>query len=105
LIAFFGQTWGVSNLEVDPVETSCGGDAAGGARLDWLDGREVALGRYTVVRRLLPHTNRRMVGAWCFFDHFGPDAVFNTPGMLVPTASALWPADRHMAVCGHRPAL
>jgi quercetin 2,3-dioxygenase len=74
----------VSNLEVDPVETSCGSDAAVGARLDWLDGREVALGRYTVVRRLLPHTNRRMVGAWCFFDHFGPDAVYNTPGMLVP---------------------
>ncbi|HEX2667918.1 MAG TPA: pirin family protein, partial [Gammaproteobacteria bacterium] len=24
------------------------------------------------VRRALPHRLRRMVGAWCFLDHYGP---------------------------------
>ena len=42
------------------------------------------LGRHTVVRRLLPHTNRRTVGAWCFFDHFGPENIADTAGMQVP---------------------
>jgi redox-sensitive bicupin YhaK (pirin superfamily) len=48
-----------------------------------LDGRDVPLGRHTIVRRLLPHTNRRMVGAWCFLDHFGPELIADTPGMQV----------------------
>jgi hypothetical protein len=74
----------VSNLEPEPAETDCGGDVALARRADVLIGREVALGRYTTVSRLLPHTNRRMVGAWCFLDHFGPDALYATPGMQVP---------------------
>ena len=37
-----------------------------------LPGHDVPLGRYTTVRRLLPQPERRMVGAWCFVDHFGP---------------------------------
>lgn len=49
-----------------------------------LPGHDVPLGRYTIVRRLLPQRPRRMVGAWCFVDHFGPDAIANTPGMQVP---------------------
>jgi hypothetical protein len=49
-----------------------------------LAGHDVPLGRYTVVRRLLPHRQRRMVGAWCFVDHFGPDDVAGRPGMQVP---------------------
>lgn len=32
---------------------------------------EVALGRL-VVRRALPVRNKRMIGAWCFLDRFGP---------------------------------
>jgi redox-sensitive bicupin YhaK (pirin superfamily) len=75
---------GVSNLEPDPVEQETGGPVALAAHRDLLEGREVALGRYTTVRRLLPHTHRRMVGAWCFVDHFGPDAIVNLPGMQVP---------------------
>jgi quercetin 2,3-dioxygenase len=50
---------------------------------DVLEGRDVPLDRHTIVRRLLPHTNRRMVGAWCFLDHFGPVLIANTPGMQV----------------------
>src|SRR3954466_688311 len=49
-----------------------------------LAGHDVPLGRYTTVRRLLPHRRRRMVGAWCFVDHFGPDDVTGRPGMQVP---------------------
>ncbi len=49
-----------------------------------LPGHDVPLGRYTTVRRLLPQRRRRMVGAWCFVDHFGPDDVAERPGMEVP---------------------
>jgi redox-sensitive bicupin YhaK (pirin superfamily) len=49
-----------------------------------LPGHDVPLGRYTTVRRLLPQRARRMVGAWCFVDHFGPDDVAGRPGMRVP---------------------
>ena len=49
-----------------------------------LPGHDVPLGRYTTVRRLLPQRARRMVGAWCFVDHFGPDDVAQRPGMEVP---------------------
>src|SRR5262245_27162428 len=36
------------------------------------------------VSRTLPNRDRRMVGAWCFVDHFGPDDVAGTTGMRVP---------------------
>jgi redox-sensitive bicupin YhaK (pirin superfamily) len=49
-----------------------------------LPGHDVPLGRYTTVRRLLPQRARRMIGAWCFVDHFGPDDVAGRPGMRVP---------------------
>ncbi|WP_340562387.1 pirin family protein [Streptomyces sp. GSL17-111] len=48
-----------------------------------LPGHDVPLGRYTTVRRLLPHRERRMIGAWCFADHFGPDDVAERPGMQI----------------------
>ncbi len=35
------------------------------------------------VQRYLPTKGRRMVGAWCFLDHFGPDDVTAGEGMLV----------------------
>lgn len=49
-----------------------------------LPGHDVPLGRYTTVRRLLPQRHRRMVGAWCFVDHFGPDDASGRPGLQVP---------------------
>jgi redox-sensitive bicupin YhaK (pirin superfamily) len=48
-----------------------------------LPGHDVPLGRYTTVRRLLPQRPRRMVGAWCFVDVFGPDDVADRPGMQI----------------------
>jgi quercetin 2,3-dioxygenase len=47
-------------------------------------GREVLLGESTKVRRLLPNLGRRLVGAWCFADHYGPDDIAAGPGMQVP---------------------
>ena len=78
----------MSNLERDPQETQCGGGvgvavAAAPVR-DVLSGRDVPLGRFAVVRRFLPHGQRRMVGAWCFLDYFGPEDVAGRPGMRVP---------------------
>ncbi|MFT4977770.1 MAG: redox-sensitive bicupin YhaK (pirin superfamily) [Myxococcota bacterium] len=35
------------------------------------DARLARIGQSTV-RRLLPHPRRRLIGAWCFLDHFGP---------------------------------
>ena len=40
-----------------------------------LEPRDVLLGRTTHVRRILPHKVRRMIGAWCFLDHYGPDDI------------------------------
>lgn len=34
--------------------------------------REAVLGPGLKLRRLLPTKERRLVGPWCFFDHFGP---------------------------------
>jgi len=77
----------VSNLERLPREAVCGGLAgtALAPTRELLTGREVQLGpRNTVVTRTLPHRDRRMVGAWCFLDHYGPEDVAGTPGMRVP---------------------
>jgi len=34
--------------------------------------REAQIGEHLTIRRALPNAQRRMIGAWCFFDHFGP---------------------------------
>jgi len=49
-----------------------------------LPARDVLLGRTTHVRRVLPNKTRRMIGAWCFLDHYGPDDIKSTGGMWVP---------------------
>ncbi|HET7385052.1 MAG TPA: pirin family protein [Nocardioidaceae bacterium] len=49
-----------------------------------LEARDVLLGRTTHVRRILPNKSRRMIGAWCFLDHYGPDDIKATGGMWVP---------------------
>ncbi|MFJ9696135.1 pirin family protein [Kitasatospora sp. NPDC101183] len=74
----------MSNLDRKPAPTTCGGEAATGPVRDLLTGREVRLGESTMVRRLLPNLGRRMVGAWCFVDHYGPDDIADGPGMQVP---------------------
>ncbi|GAA3926762.1 pirin family protein [Actinomadura viridis] len=76
----------MSDLQLRPAPVVCGGreDVAGGPVRELLAPRRVPLGESTVVRRLLPSLGRRMVGAWCFVDHYGPDDVTDAPGMQVP---------------------
>jgi redox-sensitive bicupin YhaK (pirin superfamily) len=46
------------------------------------DSREAMVGRFRV-RRALPRTGRRTVGAWCFADHMGPADVTEGAGLDV----------------------
>ncbi len=75
----------MSNLDRRPPAREMGGLEAtpAGPALDLLPGKEVLLGESTRVRRLLPTLGRRMVGAWAFVDHYGPDDVTGSAGMQV----------------------
>ncbi|MFF8373956.1 pirin family protein [Streptomyces lydicus] len=74
----------MSNLDLRPSPSLCGGNGRTGPVRDVQPGKQVPLGESTVVRRLLPNLGRRMVGAWCFVDHYGPDDIADQPGMQVP---------------------
>jgi quercetin 2,3-dioxygenase len=84
----------MSNLESSPQEATVGAgpgvadrpEAAGQPVRELLVGHEVALGgaRAMTVTRTLPNRNRRMVGAWCFADAYGPTDLQERPGMRVP---------------------
>ncbi|TWD83109.1 hypothetical protein FB561_4264 [Kribbella amoyensis] len=83
----------MSDLEKDPAELVVEAPGVDGPVLELLEPRHVVLGRTTTVRRLLPNKNRRMIGAWCFVDHYGPEDLtsrvdsYGVPGergMLVP---------------------
>ncbi|GAA0381538.1 hypothetical protein Acor_03280 [Acrocarpospora corrugata] len=65
----------MSNLEPEPREAVCGAEGTGGPTFQMLAGREVVLGgpRGMRVTRTLPSRGRRMVGAWCFVDAYGPE--------------------------------
>ncbi len=75
----------VSNLEASPQEALCEGTPADGPVRELLYPRDVVLGTRdgTTVSRTLPNKDRRMVGAWCFADHYGPTDVSDSPGMSV----------------------
>ena len=79
----------MSNLEREPAErTVCDGPVATAAApaAEVLEPREVPLGgpRAMPVRRSLPNRYRRMVGAWCFADAYGPTDLTAREGMRVP---------------------
>jgi quercetin 2,3-dioxygenase len=74
--------------------------------------RSVPLGgpRAMPVRRSLPQRAQTLIGAWCFVDHYGPDDVSGTGGMVVPghphtglqTASWLFAGEvEHRDTAGH----
>lgn len=65
----------MSNLEQDPHEIVCEGGDAQDSEL--LTGHTVALGgpRAMSVTRTLPNLHRRMIGAWCFVDSYGPEVA------------------------------
>jgi len=76
----------VSNLDRSPTEVmgERREDAPGGPVV--LPYRSVPLGgpRAMPVRRSLPQRAQSLIGAWCFVDHYGPDDVSATGGMVVP---------------------
>ena len=76
----------MSNLDRTPDLSVCGGRAgvATAPVHEVFAGREVLLGESTKVRRLLPNLGRRLVGPWCFVDHYGPDDIADGTGMQVP---------------------
>jgi redox-sensitive bicupin YhaK (pirin superfamily) len=73
----------MSNVETRPVEYACGALHANGPEELLLTSRKVWLGRTTEVARALPDRQIRMIGAWCFLDHYGPEIVADRPGMQV----------------------
>lgn len=76
----------MSNLDRQASLSVCGGRGFVVAEpvRELLTPRHVRLGESTEVRRLLPNLGRRMVGAWAFVDHYGPDDIADEPGMQVP---------------------
>ncbi|MFE9490488.1 MULTISPECIES: pirin family protein [unclassified Streptomyces] len=76
----------MSNLDRQAALSVCGGRGFVVAEpvRELLTPRRVRLGESTEVRRLLPNLGRRMIGAWAFVDHYGPDDIAGEPGMQVP---------------------
>lgn len=76
----------MSNLDRTATPSTCGGRGFVVAEpvRELLTPRHVRLGESTEVRRLLPNLGRRMIGAWAFVDHYGPDDIADEPGMQVP---------------------
>lgn len=50
---------------------------------DRIPASAAVLGDGMQIRRALPTRRRRLIGAWCFLDHFGPADVAGTRGMRV----------------------
>jgi redox-sensitive bicupin YhaK (pirin superfamily) len=80
----------MSNVEAESPEVRCaaGVDDRRDAKvpeIEVLTPRDVPLGgpRAMTVRRTLPQRARPLIGAWCFADHYGPDDVAKTGGMVV----------------------
>jgi hypothetical protein len=72
----------VSDLDTRPREQRVGAPLTGAEQL-LITGRRVPLGRTTEVMRVLPDRQVRMIGAWCFLDHYGPEDLGDRPGMQV----------------------
>lgn len=75
----------MTTLERDPkLSTSTDAPPAAAEPVDEvIEARMADLGEGTQVRRLLPRRQRRLIGAWCFLDHFGPSDISGRPGMRV----------------------
>ena len=89
----------MTNPERDPAELVLDPCAAAD-EVEVLTAREVPLGgpRAMTVRRTLPQRHRSLIGAWCFVDHYGPDRVADTGGMVGRAPPAHRAADRQLAV-------
>jgi hypothetical protein len=75
----------MSNLDpVSPPSLSADCEAASATPVaQRVTARATELGGGMQIRRALPARERRLIGAWCFLDHFGPTDIAGTPGMRV----------------------
>src|SRR6187200_1757421 len=73
----------MSDLDTRPQEYLCAGRLGSGPEELLLTARRVPLGKTTEVARALPDRQIRMIGAWCFLDHYGPENVSGSAGMQV----------------------
>src|SRR6187402_2237386 len=73
----------MSDLDTRPQEYLCAGRLGSGPEELLLTARRVPLGKTTEVARALPDKQIRMIGAWCFLDHYGPEDVSGSAGMQV----------------------
>lgn len=56
---------------------------SGAPAMQRIAAREAELGGGMQIRRALPAASRRLIGAWCFLDHFGPADIAGTRGLRV----------------------
>lgn len=82
----------MSDLDTRPDEVACGPHLCAGPEELVITARRVYLGKTTEVARALPDREIRMIGAWCFLDHYGPEDITGQPGMQV------W-AHPHVGLC------
>jgi redox-sensitive bicupin YhaK (pirin superfamily) len=73
----------VSDLDTRPREQVCFSGEPSGPEELLITARAVPLGKTTTVARALPDRQVRMIGAWCFLDHYGPEELGEGPGMQV----------------------
>ena len=73
----------MSDLDTRPPELALRSLDTGAPEELLLTARRVYLGKTTEVARALPDRSIRMIGAWCFLDHYGPEDVADGPGMRV----------------------
>ena len=75
----------MSDLET-PCRASNSGEGADVARepvSQLIATRDAVLGEGLTIRRALPSRERRLIGAWCFLDHFGPIDTTGGGGLRV----------------------
>ncbi|NUU24560.1 MAG: pirin family protein [Streptomycetaceae bacterium] len=75
----------MSDLDTRPTVKQCGGreEVSAAPVLELTPGREVTIGDDRPIRRMLPTLGRRMVGPWCFLDHYGPDDIADEAGAQI----------------------
>jgi hypothetical protein len=73
----------MSHASDSPTAEACTRGDGAGPELERIPARATALGGLAI-RRLLPAPRRRLVGAWCFLDAFGPLSFDSEKPMDVP---------------------
>lgn len=67
----------MSRMEQEPDEspTACSSKPSDAQTVEVYDARVGSLGDGLEIRRALPLKERRLIGPWCFLDHFGPAVI------------------------------